>query len=104
MRVIALTSDFIGRGGFSETGLSHNTGWGYLPEQSKPVHMMDHHNPTNYFQHLTSNQQAAYGAIFGALAADAAGATLEFSGRPTEAAVDEAMQMVGGGVLHTAPG
>jgi ADP-ribosyl-[dinitrogen reductase] hydrolase len=104
MRVIALTSDSSGQSGFSESGLSHGTGWGYLPEQSKPVHMMDHHNPTNHFQHLTSNQQAAYGALFGALAADAAGATLEFARWLTEEAVDEAMQMVGGGGLHTAPG
>jgi ADP-ribosylglycohydrolase len=62
-------------------------------------------NPVNNFQHLTPTQQAAYGAIFGALAADAAGATLEFLRRnPTQSEVDEALQMVGGGVLRTAPG
>ena len=48
---------------------------------------------------------AAHGAIIGALAGDAAGATLEFLGRtPAEAEVEEAMQMVGGGVWSTAPG
>jgi ADP-ribosylglycohydrolase len=62
-------------------------------------------NPVNNFQHLTPTQQAAYGAIFGALVADAAGATLEFLRRnPTQTEVDEALQMVGGGVLRTAPG
>ena len=59
-------------------------------------------NPTNNFQHLTPQQQAAYGAIFGALAADAAGATLEFLRRnPTQTEVDEALQMIGGGVWRT---
>ena len=63
------------------------------------------HAPITAFQHLTPQQQAAYGAIFGALAADAAGATLEFLRRnPTQTEVDEALQMVGGGVLRTAPG
>ena len=63
------------------------------------------HTPINTFQHLTPQQQAAYGAIFGALAADAAGATLEFLRRnPSQTEVDEALQMVGGGVLRTAPG
>ena len=63
------------------------------------------HAPITAFQHLTPQQQAAYGAIFGALAADAAGATLEFLRRnPTQKEVDEALQMVGGGVLRTAPG
>ena len=67
--------------------------------------MTSTHNPINNFQHLTPQQQAAYGAIFGALAADAAGATLEFLRRnPTQAEVDEALKMVGGGVLRTAPG
>ena len=60
------------------------------------------HNPTKNFEHLTPQQEAAYGAIFGALAADAAGATLEFLRRnPTQTEVDEALQMVGGGVLRT---
>ena len=63
------------------------------------------HTPITDFQHLTPQQQAAYGAIFGALAADAAGATLEFLRRnPTQKEVDNALQMVGGGVLRTAPG
>ena len=60
------------------------------------------HAPITAFQHLTPQQQAAYGAIFGALAADAAGATLEFLRRnPTQTEVDEALQMIGGGVLRT---
>ncbi len=47
----------------------------------------------------------ALGAIFGALAGDASGATLEFIGRrPTPDEVDRAMKMVGGGIWNTAPG
>ena len=47
----------------------------------------------------------ARGALLGALAGDAAGATLEFIGRvPTAAEVEAAMRMVGGGVWRTAPG
>lgn len=47
----------------------------------------------------------ARGAIIGALAGDAAGATLEFIGyRPTGDEVKRAMRMVGGGVWRTAPG
>jgi ADP-ribosyl-[dinitrogen reductase] hydrolase len=45
------------------------------------------------------------GCLLGALAGDAAGATLEFPGRhPDDADVDLALRMVGGGPLHTAPG
>ena len=51
------------------------------------------------------NFDAAYGAIVGALAGDAAGATLEFLGRkPTSEEVDAAMSMIGGGAWKTAPG
>ena len=47
----------------------------------------------------------AYGAIFGALAGDAAGASLEFLWRvPEPHEVDRALQMVGGGGWETAPG
>ncbi|MCF7929180.1 MAG: ADP-ribosylglycohydrolase family protein [Spirochaetales bacterium] len=47
----------------------------------------------------------AYGAILGALAGDAAGATLEFLGRrPEPDEVRQAMEMTGGGVWGTAPG
>jgi len=47
----------------------------------------------------------AYGAIFGALAGDAAGATLEFLWRvPEPHEVEHALQMVGGGGWETAPG
>jgi len=47
----------------------------------------------------------ARGAMIGALAGDAAGATLEFLGRkPVAAEVENAMRMVGGGVWGTAPG
>lgn len=47
----------------------------------------------------------AYGAIFGALAGDAAGATLEFLWRvPEPHEVERALQMVGGGGWETAPG
>ena len=45
------------------------------------------------------------GAILGAMAADAAGATLEFLGRkPSLYEVREALEMVGGGCWGTAPG
>ncbi|WP_301102482.1 ADP-ribosylglycohydrolase family protein [Propionivibrio sp.] len=47
----------------------------------------------------------ARGAMIGALAGDAAGATLEFLGRkPFAAEVENAMRMVGGGIWKTAPG
>jgi ADP-ribosyl-[dinitrogen reductase] hydrolase len=49
--------------------------------------------------------QIGRGAVLGALAGDAAGATLEFAFRPIgRKQVEEAMEMVGGGVLRTAPG
>jgi ADP-ribosylglycohydrolase len=64
-----------------------------------------HHGSTISFKDLSPTHQAAYGAVFGALAADAAGATLEFLRRiPNQLEVDEALQMVGGGFLRTAPG
>ena len=48
---------------------------------------------------------AALGAVYGAFAADAAGATLEFLGRkPSAGEVEEALAMCGGGVWSTAPG
>lgn len=48
---------------------------------------------------------AMRGTLIGALAGDAAGATLEFLGRkPTPSEVEKAMRMVGGGVHGTAPG
>ena len=48
---------------------------------------------------------AALGAVLGALAGDAAGATLEFIGRlPAPGEVNNAMAMVGGGIWNTAPG
>ena len=51
------------------------------------------------------SSNAALGAVLGALAGDAAGATLEFIGRrPTATEVGRAMAMVGGGVWKTAPG
>jgi len=47
----------------------------------------------------------AYGAIFGALSGDAAGASLEFLWRvPEPHEVERALQMVGGGGWETAPG
>lgn len=61
----------------------------------------------NQTRHLLSefNFDAAYGAIVGALAGDAAGATLEFLGRkPTSEEVNAAMSMNGGGAWKTAPG
>jgi len=67
--------------------------------------MNPHYRSTISFEDLSSTHQAAYGAVFGALAADAAGATLEFLRRmPSKLEVDEALQMVGGGFLRTAPG
>lgn len=47
----------------------------------------------------------ARGALIGALVGDAAGATLEFLGRsPTDAEVDQALRMSGGGAFRVAPG
>lgn len=52
-----------------------------------------------------TQQDAAWGCLLGALAGDAAGATLEFLGhQPTIEEVNRAMQMPGGGVLGVAPG
>ena len=52
-----------------------------------------------------SREEAALGAIYGALAGDAAGAPLEFLGRkPTETEVSRALEMPGGGVHQVAPG
>lgn len=49
--------------------------------------------------------EVARGAVLGALAGDAAGATLEFIGRvPKLQEVKQAMKMVGGGVWQVAPG
>lgn len=54
---------------------------------------------------FNNRKDFAHGAVIGALAGDAAGATLEFLQRkPTQAEVQNAMQMVGGGVWKTAPG
>ncbi len=50
-------------------------------------------------------EDAALGAVLGALVGDAAGAVLEFFGRPIEAAdVELAMTMPGGGTWNVAPG
>lgn len=50
-------------------------------------------------------QNAAYGAILGALVGDASGAVLEFLGRqPSVSDVSAAMDMPGGGVFDVAPG
>ena len=52
-----------------------------------------------------SRTESALGALQGALAGDAAGATLEMLGRrPDKADVMKAMMMFGGGVWKTAPG
>ncbi|MBN9165939.1 MAG: ADP-ribosylglycohydrolase family protein, partial [Myxococcales bacterium] len=49
--------------------------------------------------------EAALGAVLGALVGDAAGAVLEFFGRPIETAdVAHAMTMPGGGTWAVAPG
>lgn len=53
----------------------------------------------------TTQQDAALGAVLGALAGDAAGAVLEFFGREIEARdVEEALSMPGGGTWEVAPG
>lgn len=50
-------------------------------------------------------RQLAQGCLLGALIGDAAGARLEFLGRrPTEQDLEEALAMMGGGVLGVAPG
>lgn len=51
------------------------------------------------------SQSVARGALFGALIGDAAGARLEFLGRPpTDSECEKALSMAGGGILNTAPG
>ena len=51
------------------------------------------------------NENAAIGCLLGACCGDAAGATLEFIGRkPTDAEVENALNMPGGGVWNVAPG
>ena len=37
---IAATAD-----AFSETGLSYNTGWGYVPGRARAIHMMEFYEP-----------------------------------------------------------
>ncbi len=60
---------------------------------------------TSTFDDLSKHENAAYGAVFGALVGDAAGATLEFLRRkPSTAEVNDALRMIGGGVWGTAPG
>lgn len=54
---------------------------------------------------MNSQFNAAFGSIVGAFIGDAAGSTLEFLGRtPSKAEVEEALQIVGGGVFGLAPG
>lgn len=54
---------------------------------------------------MTTTNDAALGAVLGALVGDAAGAVLEFFGRPIrEADVAHAMKMPGGGTWEVAPG
>jgi ADP-ribosylglycohydrolase len=61
--------------------------------------------PSDAWPHLTPSQQAAHGALVGALVGDAAGAVLEFLERaPTPADCEHAMSMPGGGIFRLAPG
>ena len=54
---------------------------------------------------MSSSQNLAQGCLLGALVGDAAGSRLEFLGRkPTQADVEEALAMKGGGVFELAPG
>jgi ADP-ribosyl-[dinitrogen reductase] hydrolase len=54
---------------------------------------------------FTPAENAAWGAVFGALIGDAAGARLEFMGRkPTASEVSDALQLKGGGTFGVAPG
>jgi ADP-ribosyl-[dinitrogen reductase] hydrolase len=53
---------------------------------------------------VPSRSDAAVGAMLGAFVGDAAGAVLEFAGVPSEAAVEAAMRMPGGGVLSVGRG
>lgn len=51
---------------------------------------------TKFFNNLSKHENAAYGAVFGALIGDAAGATLEFLRRqPSTAEVEDALRMIG---------
>ena len=54
---------------------------------------------------VPTQDDAALGAVLGALVGDAAGAVLEFFGRPIEASdVEHALSMPGGGTWEVAPG
>jgi ADP-ribosylglycohydrolase len=54
---------------------------------------------------MITREDAALGAVLGALVGDAAGAVLEFfQGKPEEADVEHALQLPGGGVWKVAPG
>jgi ADP-ribosylglycohydrolase len=54
---------------------------------------------------MGQSESAAYGAVCGALAGDAAGGVLEFIGKkPSRSDVDYALNMPGGGVFKLAPG
>ena len=56
-------------------------------------------------ENLSPSQNAAFGAVIGALVGDAAGGVLEFLGRrPTRQEIDHAMTFPGGGVFDLASG
>jgi len=66
--------------------------------------MTDDHHPDGVARR-SAGEDAALGAVLGALVGDAAGAVLEFFGRPIEAAdVELALTMPGGGTWDVAPG
>jgi ADP-ribosyl-[dinitrogen reductase] hydrolase len=54
---------------------------------------------------MTTLQDRAFGCMFGAFVGDSIGSFLEyFQGEITDAKVDEALKMLGGGVWYLAPG
>lgn len=62
-------------------------------------------NPQTMNQYTPDQHNAALGSSLGACVGDAAGATLEFLGKPiTPELVDRALSMPGGGVWNVAPG
>ena len=63
------------------------------------------HMPADTFDEMTVHENAAFGAVYGALIGDAAGGVLEFMGRkPSVTEAVKAFEMPGGGVLELASG
>ena len=63
------------------------------------------HMPIDTLNEMTTHENHAFGAVYGALIGDAAGGVLEFIGRkPSVTEAVKAFEMPGGGVFELAPG